>query len=173
MIAYEVNLEKENIVIELKGEKKKCIFCGGDTEINIVHKGKLNNKKLFYDGFNETIKFKYRRRRCKCCKKTFLTYYYSDIKDDLIKRKKEIQKLTFKKMFEQGILKYDELEEREIEILRNENIDYKKYRALERVKKSTNQFNNNMIKVMLINLEDFEIKELRYKEIIKKNYYIK
>lgn len=173
MIGYKVNLEDKDIIIELKTEEEKCIFCGGDTKVNVIRKRKLDNKKLFYKGFNENVEFKYKRRICKCCGKTFLKHYYIEIKKDLIKRKKEIQKLVLKEMFEQDILKYYELEEKEIEILQNENINHKKYRVLERTKESINQFDKKMIKVILINLESFETEELKYKEVVKKDYIIK
>ena len=72
-------------------------------------------------------------------------------------------------MFEKGILKYSELKDIEIAMLQKENINCRSYRVLERIKKSMNQFNTNkMIKAILINLEDFQTLEIKYKEKIKK-----
>ncbi|MDE6182269.1 MAG: hypothetical protein K2F59_03595, partial [Eubacteriales bacterium] len=80
MIDYKVNLKDKNIIIELKTEKEKCIYCGGDVIFNSICKTNLSNKKIFYKEFNEEIKIKllYKRMRCKNCARTFSKYSCSD-----------------------------------------------------------------------------------------------
>ena len=130
-------------------------------------------KNLFYKNFEKEVILKHKRVRCKSCNKSYMLTSILQVKKYLKETRKELEQKVFKIMFENSLLEYMDLTKREAEILKKENINSQEYVVLSRLKKQVNQFDKKMIKVVLLNLQNCKIKELSYKEIEKKNYFIK